>query len=263
MEKFYGVHVGRKCGVYRTWAEVKEQVDGFKGARQKRFDTLAEAEAFVKNGSSSAPVAVAKKRESLLTVEGDAITLAIPDQAKRIKTTELSEEPEDNSIYIFTDGSFSTKTKRSGVGVAFDVPYKSYAIAKRMPDNTTNQQAELDAIVCALFVIKQRLDLKQDGEKRGITIWTDSMYSCDCLGTYIHMWRRNGWLTAGKQPVKHKHIIQEAARDLESMPFVKLRHISEVGLKSHDKESDVAGLPLISRRVWAGNDVADKLAKGL
>lgn len=52
---FYAVHRGRRPGVYRTWDEVKSQVDGFAGSRHKKFATESEALAFVASGSNSAP----------------------------------------------------------------------------------------------------------------------------------------------------------------------------------------------------------------
>ena len=38
-KKFYVVFVGRKLGIFFSWAEVKIQVDCFKGARHKSFKT--------------------------------------------------------------------------------------------------------------------------------------------------------------------------------------------------------------------------------
>ncbi|KAL5453609.1 hypothetical protein PMIN06_005374 [Paraphaeosphaeria minitans] len=45
--KYYGVQVGHTPGVYVDWPAVLEQVTGVKGAKQKRFDTWEEAQAFV------------------------------------------------------------------------------------------------------------------------------------------------------------------------------------------------------------------------
>ncbi len=44
---YYAVRVGRCPGIYRTWAEAKQQVHGYSGADHKRFDTLGEAQAFM------------------------------------------------------------------------------------------------------------------------------------------------------------------------------------------------------------------------
>ncbi|WVQ78705.1 hypothetical protein IAT38_000792 [Cryptococcus sp. DSM 104549] len=42
--KFFAVKRGRQTGVFRTWRECRQQVDGFKGAIHARFNALAEAE---------------------------------------------------------------------------------------------------------------------------------------------------------------------------------------------------------------------------
>lgn len=49
----YAVAVGRKAGVYKTWAECSAQVDGFSGAKYKKFNTEVEADAFVNSGSAT------------------------------------------------------------------------------------------------------------------------------------------------------------------------------------------------------------------
>lgn len=61
MKKYYAVKVGRKSGIYETWAECKEQVDGYKGAQYKSFTTLLEANAFI-----SVPLRKEVIREGLL-----------------------------------------------------------------------------------------------------------------------------------------------------------------------------------------------------
>jgi viroplasmin and RNaseH domain-containing protein len=42
-KKVYAVRNGKKTGVFNTWDECKEQVNGFKGAEYKSFKTLEEA----------------------------------------------------------------------------------------------------------------------------------------------------------------------------------------------------------------------------
>ncbi|PWN33075.1 uncharacterized protein FA14DRAFT_181739 [Meira miltonrushii] len=44
---FYAVRVGRKTGVYDNWEECQMLVDGFSGAKFKKFETKEEADAFV------------------------------------------------------------------------------------------------------------------------------------------------------------------------------------------------------------------------
>lgn len=61
--------------------------------------------------------------------------------------------------------------------------------------NTTNNRMELTAIIEGLNALKQpcRVD-----------IHTDSQYVKNGMENWIHGWKRNGWRTAAKQPVKNE-----------------------------------------------------------
>ena len=49
-KNYYAVRQGRKPGIYRTWAECKAQVDGYKNAEYKGFATMEEASGFMNTG---------------------------------------------------------------------------------------------------------------------------------------------------------------------------------------------------------------------
>jgi ribonuclease HI len=239
MSKFYAVKEGRKPGVYTSWAQVKMLVDGYQGAVYKKFNTHAEAQHFVETGEVLCNTS--KKRERIVK---EALT-------------------DNGELHIYTDGAFSSKTKRSGLGVAWDPPFTYLAIGRRLADGTTNQQAELEAIRSALRAIDADSDVQRHILQTGAIIWTDSDYSCRCLADYIHRWRENGWKTSSGNPVKHRRIIEDCDRLLTKLRHVKLRHISEVGLSSHDSEASVRGAEPLTIRVWDGNRRADELARGI
>jgi ribonuclease HI len=71
---------------------------------------------------------------------------------------------------------------------------------------TTNNRMELMAAISALEALK-RPSLAD--------IHTDSQYLRDGITKYINNWKRNGWRTAAKEPVKNVDLWQrlEAARD--------------------------------------------------
>ena len=48
MAKFYAVKEGKKPGIYMSWDECKEQVNGYSGAVYKSFSNEEEAKAFIK-----------------------------------------------------------------------------------------------------------------------------------------------------------------------------------------------------------------------
>jgi viroplasmin and RNaseH domain-containing protein len=63
----YAVARGKITGVFTTWAECSNQVQGFKGAMFKKFDLESEAAEFVakhSNGSASSSSSSAVKRQS-------------------------------------------------------------------------------------------------------------------------------------------------------------------------------------------------------
>lgn len=55
-KKIYAIKVGRNPGIYQTWEQAKEQVEGFSESVYKSFSTLEEAEAFISENSSSVSI---------------------------------------------------------------------------------------------------------------------------------------------------------------------------------------------------------------
>lgn len=54
--KYYAVKVGARTGVFTSWEECQKAVDGFSGAKFKKFHSLEEAERFVYDDSDSKPI---------------------------------------------------------------------------------------------------------------------------------------------------------------------------------------------------------------
>ena len=71
--------------------------------------------------------------------------------------------------------------------------------------NTTNNRMELMAAISALEALKQRC---------AVTLFTDSKYVMDGITKWINGWKKNGWRTADKKPVKNAELWQrlETAR---------------------------------------------------
>ena len=60
--------------------------------------------------------------------------------------------------------------------------------------NTTNNRMELMSVIMALEALKRPVR---------ITLWTDSQYVQKGISEWIHGWKKNGWKTAAKKPVKN------------------------------------------------------------
>ena len=65
---------------------------------------------------------------------------------------------------------------------------------------TTNNRMELTAVIRALESLSRGCD---------VDLYTDSQYVKNGIQTWIHAWKRNGWKTAGKQPVKNADLWRE------------------------------------------------------
>ena len=74
--------------------------------------------------------------------------------------------------------------------------------------NTTNNKMELTAVIMALRYITDR-SASGNSPKTPVAIHTDSQYVKKGISEWIHTWMRNGWKTAGKDPVKNKELWQQ------------------------------------------------------
>ncbi|MEX0958019.1 MAG: ribonuclease HI [Burkholderiales bacterium] len=59
---------------------------------------------------------------------------------------------------------------------------------------TTNNRMELGAVIEALSALKRRSQVR---------VHTDSQYVRNGISTWIHDWKRRGWKTADRKPVKN------------------------------------------------------------
>ena len=98
---------------------------------------------------------------------------------------------------IYTDGACSGNPGPGGWGaIILDEKENQISLSgKEKP--TTNNRMELMAPIMALKKIKK---------SSGITIYTDSTYVKDGITIWINNWKKNGWKSANKKPVKNKDL---------------------------------------------------------
>ena len=66
--------------------------------------------------------------------------------------------------------------------------------------HTTNNRMELTAVIQGLTVLTRPC---------AVTLYTDSEYVRQGITTWIHGWRKRGWLTADRKPVKNQDLWQQ------------------------------------------------------
>lgn len=118
-----------------------------------------------------------------------------------------------SSVTIYTDGACSGNPGRGGWGavILFDGKECPLSGGEKL---TTNNRMELMAAIEALEFVLDKKELKL----RPITLISDSQYVKNGIQTWIHSWKKNGWKTANKDPVKNKDLwieLDEAVQQLQ------------------------------------------------
>jgi ribonuclease HI len=103
--KVYAVRKGRKTGIFRSWEECKEQVDGFAGAEYKSFKTEGEAQDYLGN-------------------------TAIADMQK----TGTSQGGKVFDAEMYVDGSYNKVTKEFSYGMIVLQDGREYKFSKKFDD---------------------------------------------------------------------------------------------------------------------------------
>ena len=103
-----------------------------------------------------------------------------------------------NSVTIHTDGACSGNPGPGGWGAVLQYG-DTVKELKGGEALTTNNKMELTAAISALNALTRPCEVE---------LHTDSNYVKDGLTKWIHGWKKNGWRTADKKPVKNVELWQ-------------------------------------------------------
>ncbi|XP_077147495.1 ribonuclease H1-like [Ranitomeya variabilis] len=252
---FYAVRKGRSPGVYKTWAECKEQVDRFPAARYKKFASEEEAWKFVGDNpkvSSSLTESNSKDQSSSNVKPSYSSKRPLPcaistesSAPKRTKLIDINSLPPllgqsftqmGDSTVVYTDGCCSRNGRlkaRAGIGVYWG-PNHPLNVAERLEGRQTNQRAEIQAACKALEQAKSQ-------NITNLVLYTDSMHTINGITKWIHSWKLKDWkMSTGKEVINRKD-------------FEKLDGLTQ-GL-------DVKWMHVPGHAGFGGNEEADKLAR--
>ena len=106
-------------------------------------------------------------------------------------------------LFAYTDGACSGNPGPGGWGVLLLARENGAVLKERElsggEPQTTNNRMELMAAISALESLTR---------PSALTIVTDSAYVKNGVTEWIHGWKRNGWKTSGKDPVKNVDLWQ-------------------------------------------------------
>ncbi len=163
-EKYYVVWVGVTPGVYASWTECQLQVNGYKGARYKSFNTRSEAEAAYQSSPDDYTVAPGRKSPTAAASteeQAGGRRASAPDAP-------LPNEVIENALAV--DAACS--------GNPGQMEYRGVHVESRQqlfhfgPMYGTNNIGEFLAIVHGLALLKQKqLDLPLYSDSRNAILW--------------------------------------------------------------------------------------------
>ena len=105
----------------------------------------------------------------------------------------------EKTVYLFTDGACKGNPGAGGWGVLLRYGGHEKELFGGEAQ-TTNNRMELTAVLSGLKTLNRPCD---------VVICTDSKYVKNGMESWIHNWKKNGWKTAGRQPVKNADLWQQ------------------------------------------------------
>ena len=109
------------------------------------------------------------------------------------------------TVEIFTDGACSGNPGPGGWGAVLRYRGREKELSGG-ERQTTNNRMELMAAIAALEALKR---------PSRVGLWTDSTYLRDGITKWIHAWRRRGWKTADRKPVKNQDLWERLDRAMQ------------------------------------------------
>jgi len=109
-------------------------------------------------------------------------------------------------VVMYTDGACRGNPGPGGWGVVLNYQQNRKTLRGYDPE-TTNNRMELTAVIKGLRALNRACEVE---------IYTDSKYVMQGINEWIANWKRNGWKTAAKKPVKNHDLWQQLDAEIAS-----------------------------------------------
>lgn len=198
-KKYYAVKIGRIPGIYQTWDDTKDQVNGYPGAIYKSFATLQEAEQYISDTI-----------EEGNNNENDGTTSEKLNEEIEEKIASLSED----EVVAFVDGSYDPKVDRVGFGtIIISKGGDKYTSYKSFGKQFSEDIIELRNVAGELEGVKEAVEVAVSSNKSKITIYYDY--------TGIEMWATKKWKAKKNFTQSYVEFMQEKMKQID-VEFVKV-----------------------------------------
>ncbi len=147
-------------------------------------------------------------------------------------------------VEIWTDGACSGNPGPGGWGAILKLGERVKEFSGGDP-HTTNNRMEMTAAIAALETLTRAC---------GVNLHTDSQYLRQGVTSWLHGWKRNGWRTADKKPVKNEDLWRrlDAAAERHEIDWRWVKgHAGEAMNERADELARAGMRPFLPRRAEA------------
>jgi ribonuclease HI len=215
-QKFYAVRIGRTPGIYQTWNQTKEQVEGFPGADYKSFDSYEKAEEYLLMKKDNT-----FEEENLMVINE--------------KIMEIIRNLEEHHVLAFVDGSYSPDAngrEKYAFGVVLITNdaelnlYKAYL---------NNEYMESRQVAGEVEGVKQAILWAITNNKKEITIFYDYVG--------IEKWATKEWKANKKVAVDYANFIDEKTRQIK----ISFKHVkAHSGIIYNERAHELSKFALLA-----------------
>lgn len=190
---FYAVAKGNNIGIFNSWTECQQSINGYSGAKFKKFTNKQEAEQYI--------------------IEINSQTLPEPVNIKCKKIL-----PDTEFINIYTDGSLIRKNGECYGGYGIYIPSKNIEKTYILEGKKTNNRGELLAII-------NGIELFDESDDVGIHIYTDSDYSIKIFGDTGEKYMLKNFKKSKTEDYPNTDLVKKAL-SLREKYILKFTHIN-------------------------------------
>jgi ribonuclease HI len=147
----------------------------------------------------------------------------------------------EQRVTVYTDGACSGNPGPGGWGAILTFGDRTKELMGGEP-HTTNNRMELTAAISALEALKRSC---------AVDLYTDSEYLRNGITSWINGWKRNGWRTSDKKPVKNVDLWKQldAALQAHQVRWYWVR--GHAGDAMNERADELAREGLIAARAGA------------
>jgi caulimovirus viroplasmin len=225
-QKFYAVRVGKVPGVYQTWSQAKEQVEGFSGAEYKSFSTEEEAVKYMSNEKAQHGIDLDNK---------------VVDVNKKIESE--IKKLQDGEVIAFVDGSHSLDAdgkEKYSFGVILVTNESEDSLYKAFVDN---DKMESRNIAGEIEGVKQAILWAINSKKQKIKIFYDY--------EGIEKWATKEWKAKAQISKEYSKFVGDKSKLIN----IEFEHVkAHSGIEYNERADELAKRALLSQGYKTYND---------